>query len=107
MDFASEPLKLSAAWNGLQDGEDVHTLQEAYLGRLRRLLNLRSTHHEDLNDQGLWLLDRSIFTTYCDCMELGAGFVAQNMIRRVSSKEGRQAHAALGNIGDPARWRRQ
>jgi len=103
MEFASEPLKLTDAWDRLQDGGDVHTLQEAYLGRLRRLLNLRSSHREDLNDQGLWLLDRSIFTTYCDCVELGAGFVAQNIVRRLSSKAGAKAFSALGQVGDAAR----
>ena len=103
MDFASEPLKLRTVFDDLQDGGNAHALQEAYLGRLRRLLDLRSSHHEDLNDQGLWLLDRSIFTTYCDCVELGAGFVAQNIVRRLSSTARGQAYTAPG----PARWRRQ
>jgi hypothetical protein len=88
MDFAGKRVELSA-WQDnlqLQEQEDQPSLQKAYLGRLRRLLRLRSDHHDDLNDQGLWLLDRSIFTTYCDCVEVGVGFVAQEIICRFSPR---------------------
>jgi hypothetical protein len=86
MNFAHEPLNLSAWKDDLQGEDDDPSLQKAYLGRLRRLLRLRSDHHDDLNDQGLWLLDRSIFTTYCDCVEMGVGFVAQEIICRLSPR---------------------
>ncbi len=55
-------------------------LQTLYLQRLRRLIRLREHHREDLNDDGLWLLDRSIFATYRDCIEVGAGFAAHDTI---------------------------
>jgi hypothetical protein len=71
MEFAREPAELSACQDDLRDEDDLSALQNAYLGRLRWLLRLRTDHHEDLNEQGLWLLDRSIFTTYRDCVELG------------------------------------
>lgn len=86
MEFAREPVELSASQDDLQDRDDPASLQKAYLGRLRRLLRLRSDHHDDLNQQGLWLLDRSIFTTYCDCVELGVGFVAEEIICRLSPR---------------------
>lgn len=103
MDFARDPVELDTWQDGIRNEDDMAGLQNAYLGRLRRLLRLRSDHHEDLNDQGLWLLDRSIFTTYCDCVELGAGFVAQGMVRRLSEQTREHAHPSLGDIGDTAR----
>lgn len=103
MDFARDPVELGTWQDGFQDEDELAGLQNAYLGRLRRLLRLRSDHHEDLNDQGLWLLDRSIFTTYCDCVELGAGFVAQGMVRRLSEERAGHARPSLGDVSDTAR----
>lgn len=103
MEFARDPVGLDIWQDGFRNEDEQAGLQNAYLGRLRRLLRLRSDHHEDLNDQGLWLLDRSIFTTYCDCVELGAGFVAQGMVRRLSENTGEHAHLGLGDISDTAR----
>jgi hypothetical protein len=103
MDFARDPVELSTWQDGFPDEDELAGLQNACLGRLRRLLRLRSDHHEDLNDQGLWLLDRSIFTTYCDCVELGAGFVAQGMVRRLSEERQGHTHRSLGDVSDTAR----
>jgi hypothetical protein len=100
MDLARDPVELGTWQDGFQDEDELAGLQNAYLGRLRRLLRLRSDHHEDLNDQGLWLLDRSIFTTYCDCVELGAGFVAQGMVRRLSEEREGRARPSLGDVSD-------
>ena len=105
LEFAREPAELSACQDDLQDEDDLSALQNAYLGRLRRLLRLRTDHHEDLNDQGLWLLDRSIFTTYRDCVDLGAGFVAQGIIRRLAAQGGTPIHPAMGDVSDRARRR--
>jgi hypothetical protein len=58
-------------------------LREGYLSRLRRLLRLRRDHFEELNDQGLRLLDRSIFAAYCDCLDIGAGDAAKNVLKDV------------------------
>jgi len=105
MEFAREPVELSAWQDDLRDEDDLSALQNACLGRLRRLLRLRTDHHEDLNEQGLWLLDRSIFTSYRDCVDLGVGFVAQGIIRRLSAKGGTQSRAAMGDVSDRARRR--
>jgi len=105
LEFAREPAELSACQDDLRDEDDLSGLQNAHLERLRRLLRLRTDHHEDLNDQGLWLLDRSIFTTYRDCVELGAGFLAQGIIRRLSARGGTPAHPATPDVGDRARRR--
>jgi hypothetical protein len=105
MEFAREPVEMNAWQDELRDEDDLSSLQNAYLRRLRRLLRLRTDHHEDLNDQGLWLLDRSIFTSYRDCVDLGVGFVAQGIIHRLSAKGGTQSRLAMGDVSDRARRR--
>jgi len=105
MEFARDPVELSSWQDDPRDEDDPSAVQNAYLGRLRRLLRLRTNHHEDLNEQGLWLLDRSIFTTYRDCVELGVGFVAQGIIRRLSAQGEKHTHPAMGDVGDRARRR--
>ena len=59
-------------------------LRDGYLTRLRRLLRLRRDHYEELNEQGLRLLDRSIFAAYCDCIDIGQGAAARNVLKDVS-----------------------
>lgn len=58
-------------------------LREGYLSRLRRLLRLRRDHFEELNDQGLRLLDRSIFAAYCDCLDIGESDAAKSVLKDV------------------------
>lgn len=58
-------------------------LREGYLTRLRRLLRLRRDHFDELNDQGLRLLDRSIFAAYCDCLDIGEGEAARAVLQDV------------------------
>jgi hypothetical protein len=65
----------------LEGDIEVKDLQKAYVQRLRRLLRLRRDHHPQLNEVGLRLLDRSIFAAYCDCLDVGAGSLAQHLLR--------------------------
>jgi hypothetical protein len=58
-------------------------LREGYLQRLRRLLRLRRDHFDELNEQGLRLLDRSIFAAYCDCIDIGQGDAARAILKDV------------------------
>jgi hypothetical protein len=58
-------------------------LKEGYLQRLRRLLRLRRDHFDELNEQGLRLLDRSIFAAYCDCIDIGQGDAAKAVLKDV------------------------
>jgi hypothetical protein len=58
-------------------------LRDGYLSRLRRLLRLRRDHFEELNEQGLRLLDRSIFAAYCDCIDIGQGDAAREVLKDV------------------------
>ncbi len=61
-------------------------LRDGYLNRLRRLLRLRRNHFDELNDQGLRLLDRSIFADYCDCIDIGQGEEAKAVLKDVRLK---------------------
>jgi hypothetical protein len=58
-------------------------LRDGYLSRLRRLLRLRRDHFDELNEQGLRLLDRSIFAAYCDCLDIGQGEAAKGVLKDV------------------------
>jgi hypothetical protein len=58
-------------------------LRDGYLQRLRRLLRLRRDHFDELNEQGLRLLDRSIFAAYCDCIDIGQGEAAKAVLKDV------------------------
>lgn len=58
------------------------SLQQAYLRRFERLLRLRDIHAGELNEQGLQLLDRSIFAAFVDCRDAGCGDLARDMLRR-------------------------
>ena len=64
-------------------GASPDQLRDGYLNRLRRLLRLRRDHFEELNDQGLRLLDRSIFAAYCDCIDIGQGEAARAVLKDV------------------------
>jgi hypothetical protein len=63
------------------DGFGVE-MQGVYLRRLQRLLQLRKNHEGQLNLEGLRLLDKSIYATYCDCVSVGAPEAAQEVLRR-------------------------
>ena len=56
-------------------------LKNVYVGRMERLLRLRSEHADDLNGQGIRLLDRAIFAAYCACREAGAEDRARIILR--------------------------
>jgi hypothetical protein len=53
--------------------------REAFLTRLERLVRLRQELLEELNELGLALLDRAIYSTYRDCVDAGAGYDARRL----------------------------
>jgi hypothetical protein len=57
-------------------------MQGVYLRRLQRLLDLRKNHEGQLNLDGIRLIDKSIYATYCDCISVGALEAAQEVLRR-------------------------
>jgi len=68
---------------GILDTEPEQ-VKNVYVGRLERLLRLRSEHKEELNGQGLRLLDRSIFAAYCACRENGSEDRARIILREAN-----------------------
>ncbi|MEX0683671.1 MAG: hypothetical protein WD904_13160 [Dehalococcoidia bacterium] len=57
-------------------------LQSHFLHRLNRLLRLRAEQSSQLNEDGLRLIDRTIYSTYCDAVELGVADEAQKLLHR-------------------------
>lgn len=55
-------------------------LRDFYLKRLERLVHLRQEYEDQLNTLGLELVERSIYTTYRDCIAVGAGEEAKAMV---------------------------
>ncbi|MBI2866740.1 MAG: hypothetical protein HYX97_00225 [Chloroflexi bacterium] len=50
--------------------------------RITRLNTIRHRCSELLNTQGMDLLNRALFATYCDCRDLGLAQEAMQLIRR-------------------------
>lgn len=69
--MGSETMKGSERTQVLVEA-DQEELRRQYLDRLRRLLRLRRRHLDDLNEQGILLLDRSIFAAYRECATVNA-----------------------------------
>ena len=65
-------------------------LQLHYLRRLNRMLRLRSEQSRQLNEDGVRLLDRAIYSTYCDAVDLGVTGEAQRLLHRFAVPTGRE-----------------
>jgi hypothetical protein len=57
-------------------------LQLHFLRRLNRLLRLRADQSGQLNEDGLRLIDRAIYSTYCDAVDVGVATDAQRLVQR-------------------------
>jgi len=67
----------------IQEGEGAYSpLQVHFLQRLNRLLRLRREQAGQLNSEGLRLLDRAIYSTYCSLVDLGLATEAQKVLHR-------------------------
>jgi hypothetical protein len=62
---------------------DYSPLQLHFLRRLQRLLRLRNEQSDELNGDGLRLIDRAIYATYCDATDVGVAEAAQDILRKV------------------------
>lgn len=65
-----------------EDSTSFSPLQQHFLARLRRLLRLRKEQAGKLNEGGLHLIDRAIYTTYCDAVDCGVTVSAQQLLHR-------------------------
>ncbi len=57
-------------------------LQLYFLRRMHRMLRLRNEQGAQLNDDGVYLIDRAIYSTYCDAVEMGVMDEAQKLLQR-------------------------
>lgn len=60
-------------------------LQLHFLRRLNRLLRLRKQQQGQLNEEGLRLIDRAIYSTYCDAVDLGVTEEAQKLLQALTA----------------------
>lgn len=67
---------------GRDEGAAFSPLQTHFLKRLRRVLRLRNEQAGKLNEGGLRLIDRAIYTTYCDAADCGVTIAAQELLQR-------------------------
>lgn len=59
--------------------------QAFFLMRLQTLIGKRQ-HHATITQAGDWrtrLLDKALYSTYCDCIALGVGDDARNLLRQM------------------------
>ena len=66
-------------------------LQFHFLRRLHRLLRLRREQSGQLNGDGVRLIDRAIYSTYCDAVDVGVGVEAQEVLHRFTVASAQQA----------------
>ena len=59
---------------------DPASPKRVYADRMERLLRLRREHEQELNSQGIRLLDRAIFAAYCACREAGVEETAKSIL---------------------------
>jgi hypothetical protein len=69
-------------------------LPELFLGRLRRLANIRADREAEFNNEGLAMIDRAIFSTLRDCQKVGARTEALEILR-TAGLEHRAPHRVI------------
>ena len=60
-------------------------LQLHFLKRLNRLLRLRAEQAAQLNEEGVRLIDRAIYSSYCDAVDLSVAGEAQKLLHRFAT----------------------
>jgi len=71
-------------------GTELSPTQLFFLARLGRLLRLREEYEALLRPED-WeskLLPRAIYSTYCDCLQLGVGREARELLARKGARTG-------------------
>ncbi len=61
-----------------------HGMQRVFLLRLRRLTWLRRSCAGQLDETVLKVLDRAIYSTFCDCVELGVTDEARQVLKNAA-----------------------
>ncbi len=73
------------------DAARFTVVQRFFLGRLERLVALRSAPDAHLEPWQSALVHRAIYSTYCDCVEQGTAHAAQIVLHREQSTPNRSA----------------
>ena len=68
-----------------ESGSLYSPLQLHFLRRLNRLLRLRAEQAGQLNEGGIRLIDRAIYSTYCDAVDLEVAAEAQKLLHRFAT----------------------
>lgn len=68
-----------------ESGSSYSPLQLHFLRRLNRLLRLRAEQAGQLNEEGVRLIDRAIYSTYCDAVDLEVAAEAQKLLHRFAT----------------------
>src|SRR3972149_4178223 len=84
-------IQINRGKGGLWEGASPLTESEAsysplqlhFQRRLTRLLRLRQEQSTELNGEGVRLIDRAIYSTYCDACDVGVAAEAQKLLRRL------------------------
>lgn len=66
------------------NSEGFSPLQAHFMERLDRLLRLRNEQAGKLNEGGLHLIDRAVYSTYQDLVDLGVGSEAKELLHRLA-----------------------
>ena len=76
------PLRGEAGRRDWIDAARYTVTQRFFLGRLERLVGLRRAPDSHLEAWQQALVNRAIYSTYCDCVEQGLADIAQTVIHR-------------------------
>ena len=90
-----KPAEMSA----YQRTADPRQTRAVLVRRLARLIRLQGELHEDLNSTGYEMLDRAIYSTYRDCLDLGAEAQAQALMARYSTLARREGGGPVDAVG--------
>jgi hypothetical protein len=82
---------------------DRSHLSRLYLRRLKRVLLLRFYTESLLSPTDRRLLDRVIYSTFCDCREVNASGEARKLLQEARSGSGR-TKPPLAQIGGNREW---
>ena len=79
------PIRGEAARRDWIDTAHYTVVQRFFLGRLERLVGMRGAPDAHLETWQRTLVNRAIYSTYCDCVEQGLADIAQRVIHREKS----------------------
>lgn len=70
--------------SGGRSAGSTQLVQRFFLERLRRMVAIRREHAPllEAGDSSLRLLDKAVYSTFCDCLDLGTSDEARTILRQ-------------------------